>query len=108
MSGAGDVRVLPWETPDGKTCLLIGDGKGLVSRVADRVEEVQLGMAAELLGHADVLLDDRRVTGVELRFLATRLAEALRCACRIAEGRVRESPAPGEGAARGGAARADD
>ncbi|WP_399089447.1 hypothetical protein ACGH2B_16350 [Streptomyces sp. BBFR2] len=88
MSGVDGVRVLPWESPDGKTCLLIGDGEGLVSRVADQVEEMQLGMAAELLGHADALLGDRRVTGVELRFLASRLAEALRCACRIAERRA--------------------
>ncbi|MEU3712801.1 hypothetical protein [Streptomyces catenulae] len=70
------------------------------------MEEMQLGMAAELLDHADALLGDRRVTGVELRFLASQLAEALRCVSRIAEGRGREGADPGEGADGGGVDRA--
>ncbi|AZS72007.1 hypothetical protein DDE74_14580 [Streptomyces lydicus] len=46
-----------------------------------------------LLGHARAMLDDRRVSNCELRFLAERMTEALRDALRIAESR-------GAGAAR--------
>ncbi|MGY5125916.1 hypothetical protein [Streptomyces nigrescens] len=77
----------------GKPCYLIGDGNGPVSRLADEVEEAQLGMGTELLGHARAMLDDRHVSNGELRFLAERMTEALRDALRIAESR-------GAGAAR--------
>ncbi|WP_251066515.1 hypothetical protein [Streptomyces sp. ISL-36] len=62
-------------------------GTGAVSRLADGIESVQLGMAGELLGHADDLLADRRVTSGELRYLAGRLTESLRDVKRIAESR---------------------
>jgi hypothetical protein len=94
MSGARVVRVLPWATPDGKTCLLVGDGTGLLSRIADDVESVQLDMAEKLLGHASEMLDDRKATAEELRYLGRRLAEALRDVCRMAGGGL-----PGEVAA---------
>lgn len=42
-------RLLPWTGPEGRPCYVIGDGTGPVSRVADAVESVQLGMAGELL-----------------------------------------------------------
>ncbi|MGW3566427.1 hypothetical protein ACWDSL_21565 [Streptomyces sp. NPDC000941] len=80
-------RLLPWSTPEGKPCYVVGDGTGYVSRVADNVECVQLDMADKLLGHADDMLSDRKTTPVQLRFLATRLAESLRDAYRIAESR---------------------
>ncbi|MFJ6751525.1 hypothetical protein ACIQNI_25560 [Streptomyces sp. NPDC091266] len=88
MTGARTARLLPWATPDGKTCLLVGDGTGFLSRVADGVESVQLGMAEELLGHAADMLDDRKATAEELRFLGRRLVEALREVCRVAENRA--------------------
>jgi hypothetical protein len=87
-------RLLPWSSPEGKPCYLFGDGTGYVSRVADNVESVQLGMAAELLDHAADMLADRQVTSVQLRFLAARMAEALCDVHRIAESRGARLPAP--------------
>ncbi|MDX3228320.1 hypothetical protein [Streptomyces sp. ME19-01-6] len=85
-------RLLPWSTSEGKPCYVVGDGTGYVSRVADNVERVQLDMVAKLLGHADDMLSDRKTTSVQFRFLATRLAEALRDAHRIAESRGARPP----------------
>ncbi|MFD4532763.1 hypothetical protein ACFWNL_11275 [Kitasatospora sp. NPDC058397] len=87
-------RLLPWTTPEGKPCYLVGGGTGRVSRTADRVERVQLGMAVELLGHATEMLADRRATAVQLRFLAASLAESLRDVHRIAESRGARLPVP--------------
>ncbi|MFI0781151.1 hypothetical protein [Streptomyces sp. NPDC021212] len=87
ISLPGGARLLPWSTAEGKPCYVIGDGTGYVSRVADNVECVQLGMAAELLDHAADMLGDRSATPVQLRYLAARLTEALRDAHRIAESR---------------------
>ncbi|MFE0374827.1 hypothetical protein ACFW1M_04415 [Streptomyces inhibens] len=58
-----------------------------MSRLADEVEAAQLGMGAELLGHARAMLNDRRVSNGEPRFLGERLTEALRDVLRIAESR---------------------
>jgi len=87
ISLPGGARLLPWSTAEGKPCYVIGDGTGYVSRVADNVECVQLGMAAELLDHAADMLGDGKATPAQLRYLAARLAEALRDAHRIAESR---------------------
>lgn len=80
-------RLLPWSSPEGKPCYLIGDGTGYVSRVADNVESVQLGMAVELLDHADDMLEDPQVTSAQLRYVVARMAEALRDVHRIARSR---------------------
>ncbi|WP_307782042.1 hypothetical protein [Streptomyces sp. MBT65] len=80
-------RLLPWTTLDGNPCYVVGDGAGYVSRMADDVEDVQLGMADELLGHADAILAAHRATGAELRYLARRLVESLSDVRRIAESR---------------------
>ncbi|MGY3056008.1 hypothetical protein ACVWZD_000244 [Streptomyces sp. TE3672] len=80
-------RLLPWSSPEGKPCYVIGDGTGHVSRVADNIESVQLGMALELLDHADDMLDDRQVTSAQLRYVVARMAEALRDVHRIARSR---------------------
>ncbi|MFI1359294.1 hypothetical protein ACH4TV_37840 [Streptomyces sp. NPDC020898] len=69
-----------------KPCYLITeDHGGPVSRLADATESIQLGMATELLAHVRELLPD--TPRGELRFLAERLAEALRDALRVAESR---------------------
>ncbi|MFH8471641.1 hypothetical protein [Streptomyces sp. NPDC018000] len=91
----GSARLLPWSRPDGKPCYVIGDGTGYVSRVADNIESVQLGMAAELLDHAADMLDDRQVTSAQLRYVVARMAEALRDVHRIAESRGLRLQAPG-------------
>ncbi|WP_327349829.1 hypothetical protein OG772_23645 [Streptomyces sp. NBC_01321] len=80
-------RLLPWTAAEGKPCYVLGDGTGYVSRMADGIESVQLGMAGDLLGHAADLLADRQVTGVELHFLASRLSESLQEVKRVAESR---------------------
>ncbi|MEK8143331.1 hypothetical protein NKH18_17890 [Streptomyces sp. M10(2022)] len=92
---SGTARLLPWSSSDGKPCYVLGDGTGYVSRVADNVESVQLGMAVELLDHAADMLDDRQVTSAQLRYVVARMAEALRDVHRIAESRgARLSTAP--------------
>ncbi|WP_327696662.1 hypothetical protein [Streptomyces sp. NBC_00459] len=79
-------RLLPWSGTEGKSCFLITDDHGgPVSRLADATESVQLDMGRELLAHARELLPD--TPRGELRFLAERLAEALRDALRVAESR---------------------
>lgn len=65
----------------------MGDGTGYVSRLADEIEDVQIDMADQLLGHAAELLAERRVTGAELHYLARRLSESLRDVKRVAESR---------------------
>ncbi|MGX5209968.1 hypothetical protein ACWKT3_14895 [Streptomyces violaceus] len=80
-------RLLPWTGTDGRPCYLVGDGTGYVLRLADEIEDVQLGMADDLLGHADELLAERRVTSAEVHYLALRLTECLRDVRRIAESR---------------------
>ncbi|MER6999483.1 hypothetical protein [Streptomyces sp. NPDC000410] len=81
-------RLLPWSGTDGKPCVLITDDHGgYISRLADNIESVQLGMGNELLAHAVDLLDDHKLGSSELRYLSARLSEALRDALRIAESR---------------------
>ena len=80
-------RLLPWSSPEGKPCYLVTGGTGPVSRLADRVECAQLGMADHLLGHAAELLAEPRLTSEELRYLADRLRESLLDVRRVAESR---------------------
>lgn len=87
-----EVRLLPWATPDGRPCFLLGGDGGYVSRVADNIESVQLAMAHDLLDHADDLLGDRGATAPQVHFLAARLTEALRDVHRIAESRGARIP----------------
>ncbi|MEU0306906.1 hypothetical protein [Streptomyces cyaneofuscatus] len=86
-SDASVARLLPWTGTGGKPCYVLGDGTGYVSRKADEVEDIQLDMAYELLGHADGLLAEPGVTAPELHFLASRLSECLEQVQRIAESR---------------------
>ncbi|WP_406739951.1 hypothetical protein [Streptomyces atratus] len=89
---------LPWKGADGRTCLLITDrdAPGCVSRVADQIEAVQLGMGAELIGHAEELLADPRADAAQVRYLAARLTEALRDAVRVAVSRGERLRGPEE------------
>lgn len=83
----GGVRLLPWAGAEGKPCYLVSDGIGPVSRLADTVERVQLGMADNLLDHAADMLADRRATPAQLRFLLARMSESLTDVLRIAQSR---------------------
>ncbi|MGX1561929.1 hypothetical protein [Streptomyces sp. NPDC055506] len=87
------MRLLPWSGQGGKSCYLVGDGTGYLSRVADDIESVQLDMAARLLDHATDMLADHKVTTAQLRFLVARMTEALRDVHRIAESRGARLPA---------------
>lgn len=94
MTGYGVARLLPWAGPEGKPCLLHSDGTGYLSRVADNIEAVQLGMAGELLDHATELLADRKATSDQLRFVLARMSESLTDVKRIADSRGARLPAP--------------
>lgn len=80
-------RLLPWVSPEGKPAYLIGNEGGYLSRVADNIESVQLGMAGDLLAHVDDLLADRRATTEQYRYAVARMAESLRDVHRIARSR---------------------
>ncbi|MGW2567034.1 hypothetical protein [Streptomyces sp. NPDC001537] len=82
-------RLLPWTNLDGNPCYLVTDdtGTGHLSRVADNVEAIQLGMAGDLLDHAVDFLADRKATAPQLHFLAARLTESLHDVHRIARSR---------------------
>lgn len=78
MTATNGLRLLPWSSPEGKPCFLSTDsGSSRLSRRADEVEDLQLSMGAELLGHAHALLNERKADVREVRFLAERLCEAL-------------------------------
>lgn len=89
MSEPPTTRLLPWVSPDGKTCILLSDGRGEsgLSRVADRMEDVQLEMADGLLDHAADMLGDDTATDRQLRFLGEQLSAALRDVRRVAGSR---------------------
>ncbi|WP_053665630.1 hypothetical protein [Streptomyces sp. MMG1121] len=87
MKSGTSARLLPWAGSEGKPCYLVTDGTGHLSKVADTVESVQLGMAADLLDHAAEMLADHRSTSAQLRFLLARMREALADVHRIAESR---------------------
>lgn len=60
MGDMGDInaRLLPWSSPEGKPCFVLGDGSGYVSRLADEVEAAHLGLAAERIEEARRVLED--------------------------------------------------
>lgn len=81
------VRVLPWTGTQGQPCLLFTDGDGPASRLADRVESMQLGLAERLLGRTRSLLAQGGVQAGELGTLTGQLADALSDALLIARSR---------------------
>lgn len=88
MTTRNELRLLPWSGPEGKPCYLsTDDSDGHMSRLADNIEAVQLGMAAELLEQSLEVLGDEDAEPAVLRLLATDLAGALRAALRVATSR---------------------
>ncbi|MGX4691706.1 ATP-binding protein [Streptomyces sp. JNUCC 63] len=82
------VRLLPWTGANGQPCLLLTDGDGTVSRLADRIEEMQLALGERLLGRSRALLTMRGVpTAGELGILIGQLSDALDDVLRIARSR---------------------
>ncbi|MFD0340396.1 hypothetical protein ACFVH0_17230 [Streptomyces sp. NPDC127117] len=95
MTHHNELRLLPWLGPEGKPCYLsTDDNSGHLSRLADNVEAVQLGMATDLLERASETLGDEDAEPQELRHLATALAEALHEVLRVATSRGRRLPTP--------------
>ncbi|MEU7413956.1 hypothetical protein AB0B40_32420 [Streptomyces sp. NPDC042638] len=88
MTAPNELRLLPWSGPEGKPCYLNTDDKGgYMSRLADNIEAVQLGTAAELLEHASHTLDGNDQDAEDLRRLAEELTGALRDVLRVATSR---------------------
>ncbi|MFI7414700.1 hypothetical protein ACIBU0_39275 [Streptomyces sp. NPDC049627] len=88
MTAPNELRLLPWSGPEGKPCYLSTDDReGYMSRLADNIEAVQLGTAAELLEQASDKLDDQGTGSEDLRRLAKDLTGALRDVLRVATSR---------------------
>ncbi|MFD4258793.1 ATP-binding protein [Streptomyces sp. NPDC058534] len=81
------VRLLPWTGVHGRSALLLTDGDGPVSRLADRMEAVQLGLGERLLGRTRELLAASCPEAGELRLLTDQLADALADSLLIARSR---------------------
>lgn len=93
MTNHNELRLLPWSGPEGKPCYLsTDDSGGYLSRLADNTEAVQLGMAAELLEHAAVVLSDQETKPNELRLLVTDMSGTLRDVLRVAISRGHRLP----------------
>ncbi|MEV5106227.1 hypothetical protein ACFQ7G_12760 [Streptomyces massasporeus] len=88
MTAPSELRLLPWSGLEGKPCYLSTDASGgYMSRLADNVEAVQLGTAADLLEEASGTLVDQEAGPEELRRLANELTGALRDVLRVATSR---------------------
>ncbi|MFJ6571321.1 hypothetical protein ACIQNU_28300 [Streptomyces sp. NPDC091292] len=88
MTARNELRLLPWSGLDGKPCYLSTDDRdGYLSRLADNIEAVQVGSAAELLKQAAETLDDEHASPEGVRLLATELAGALEDVLRVATSR---------------------
>ncbi|MGW1715417.1 hypothetical protein [Streptomyces sp. NPDC002156] len=88
MTTQNELRLLPWSGPEGKPCFLSTDDRdGYMSRLADNIESVQLGTAAELLQQAAETLGDEHASLEDMQLLAKELTEALRDVLRVATSR---------------------
>ncbi|MEU3711638.1 hypothetical protein [Streptomyces catenulae] len=88
MNSIDLARLLPWTSPDGKPCYLIGGtGTGYISRLADRMEAEQMEAAAVLVGEARRTLDSCAWTPGEIHLLAYDLNDALTKVHRVSESR---------------------
>lgn len=88
MTAPNELRLLPWAGPEGKPCYLSTDDRhGFMSRLADNIEAVQLGTAAELLEQVSETLDDQHAEPDDLRRLTEELTRALRDVLRVATSR---------------------
>ncbi|MEU7050270.1 hypothetical protein [Streptomyces eurythermus] len=80
-------RLLPW-SEDGKRAYLdTDDPNGVISRLADEMEEAQLVIGHEVFAAARQVLGDPEASRAELRFTAMRLVECLFDALRVADSR---------------------
>ncbi|WP_253267110.1 ATP-binding protein [Streptomyces sp. NL15-2K] len=103
MKGEADrVRLLPWTGIHGQPCLLLTDGEGgAASRLADRIEDMQLGLADRLVGRTRDVLPARESNAGEFGQLAAQLADALTDVLLIARSRGARLSGPGKPSAFG-------
>lgn len=88
MTAQNELRLLPWSGPEGKPCYLSTDDRdGYMSRLADNIESVQLGTAAELLKQATETFGDEQAGPEDMQLLAKELTGALRDVLRVATSR---------------------
>ncbi|MGC5541113.1 hypothetical protein OH733_17995 [Streptomyces griseus] len=88
MTTPNELRLLPWSGSGDKPCYLsTDDPDGYMSRLADSIEEIQLGTARALLEEASEALDDQNASLDEMRCLVKELTGALRDIFRIATSR---------------------
>ncbi|MGW5006624.1 hypothetical protein [Streptomyces parvulus] len=88
MTPQNELRLLPWSGPDGKPCYLsTDDSGGYMSRLADNIEAVQLGMATDLLERAAGALGDQDADRDDLQLMLTEVTRALRDVVRVATSR---------------------
>ncbi|WP_167502337.1 hypothetical protein [Streptomyces malaysiensis] len=95
MTAQNELRLLPWTGPEGKPCYLdTDDREGYMSRLADHIEAVQLGMVSELLEQTLQVPDDDAADLEKLRLVVAQLAGALRDVLRVATSRGHRLPTP--------------
>ncbi|AOT58942.1 MULTISPECIES: hypothetical protein [Streptomyces] len=88
MTTPNELRLLPWSGPGGKPCYLSTDDRdSYMSRLADNIEAVQLGTAADLLDEAEETLGAGEAGTEALRHLAQELTRTLRDVLRVATSR---------------------
>ncbi|MFD8070735.1 hypothetical protein [Streptomyces parvulus] len=88
MTPQNELRLLPWSGPDGKPCYLsTDDSGGYMSRLADNIEAVQLGMAAQLVERVSAVLGDQDARPEDLRRMLAELTGALGEVLRVANSR---------------------
>ncbi|MGV9287607.1 hypothetical protein [Streptomyces sp. NPDC003719] len=88
MTASDELRLLPWSGPEGKPCYLSTDDRdGYMSRLADNIEALQLGTAADLLDEVSETLGDENAALEDMRRLAQELTGALRDVLRVATSR---------------------
>lgn len=104
-------RLLPWSDENGKPAYLRTGSEGAgsyLTRLADSLETVQLGMAEDLLGYVDKMTADSKPSEVELHSIVGALRLALRDALRVARSRGDRLPvAVADAASREAAATVD-
>ncbi|WP_329121035.1 hypothetical protein [Streptomyces sp. NBC_01353] len=95
MTPHNELRLLPWTGPNGKPCYLSTDNSSsYLSRLADDTEAIQLGLAADLVAHAQESLSNEDTEPEELRRLTADLTDALKDALRVATSRGHRLAAP--------------
>ncbi|WP_329133260.1 hypothetical protein OG552_15420 [Streptomyces sp. NBC_01476] len=91
-----NLRLLPWTGEDGKPSYYpdTGQADSFISRLADNLESVQMGMAEDLLNDiTEILAADALSETVLLNVIAA-LSSSLRDVIRVAESRGRRLAPP--------------